>query len=135
MTVPGFLRAVSANCREGWANPLFCNIFAKNCMKVKEFGPRGGAGAWRPLKSATAIFKDFVLFVLPYFSNTGFRCRKGLKFVDIVSGDSKLPNQMFFFILKCIIYNIKYWFETKQKIWNNLIFNWWMTSWHKFKLH
>ena len=23
-------------------------IFAENCMKMKEFGPRGGARPWRP---------------------------------------------------------------------------------------
>ena len=27
---------------------LFFNFFAKNCMKMKEFGPRGGACPWRP---------------------------------------------------------------------------------------
>ena len=27
----------------------FCNCFAENCIKMKEFGPRGGAHPWRPL--------------------------------------------------------------------------------------
>ena len=30
---------------------LFCKFFAKSCMKMKEFGPRG-ARPWRPLISA-----------------------------------------------------------------------------------
>ena len=29
---------------EGDANIRFCQIFPKNCMKLKEFGPRGGRG-------------------------------------------------------------------------------------------
>ena len=40
----------------GYANLLFCNIFAKNCVKMKEFGRVGGGGdlrPWRPLLSAT----------------------------------------------------------------------------------
>ena len=28
--------------------------FPKNCMKLKKFGPPGGARPWRPLRSATA---------------------------------------------------------------------------------
>ena len=31
----------SANSQSGCANLLFCNYFAENCMKMKEFGPRG----------------------------------------------------------------------------------------------
>ena len=38
-----------ANSQSGCANLLFCNFFAKNYMKMKEFGPPGGS---RPLGSA-----------------------------------------------------------------------------------
>ena len=27
---------------------IIFHIFAENCMKMKEFGPRGGARPWRP---------------------------------------------------------------------------------------
>ena len=30
------------NSQSGCANLLFCNFFAKNCMEMKEFGPRRG---------------------------------------------------------------------------------------------
>ena len=41
-----------ANPQGGGANLLFCPIFPKNCMKMKEFGPRGGGGAsLAPLRS------------------------------------------------------------------------------------
>ena len=35
---------------------IIFQFFAKNCMKMKEFGPpgRGGARPWRPLRSANA---------------------------------------------------------------------------------
>ena len=32
-----------ANPQSGCANLLFRKFFAENCMKMKEFGPRGGA--------------------------------------------------------------------------------------------
>ena len=31
---------------------LFFFFFAENCMKMKEFGPPGGARPWHPLESA-----------------------------------------------------------------------------------
>ena len=37
-----------ANPREDYANLLFGKIFAENCMKMKEFGPRGGLRPWLP---------------------------------------------------------------------------------------
>ena len=37
------------NSKSGCANLLFCNFFAKNCMKMKKFGPGGGARPWYPL--------------------------------------------------------------------------------------
>ena len=93
---PGYL--------EWCINLLFCNIFAENSVKRKQFGL--GASLAPPIGSATGNFKDFALFVLPYFANTGFRYRKGLTFIDIVSGDSKLPNQMFFFYFE--MYYLQY---------------------------
>ena len=45
---PGFPRRGGANPPGGGTNLLFCPIFTKNCMKMKEFGPRGGARPWRP---------------------------------------------------------------------------------------
>ena len=38
--------------RRGGANIWFCQNFPKNCMKLKEFGPRGASLA-PPLRSAT----------------------------------------------------------------------------------
>ena len=35
----GFPRRGGANTRGGSANIRFCQIFQKNCMKLKEFGP------------------------------------------------------------------------------------------------
>ena len=36
----------------GWAPipkvGVFCNFFAENCMKMKEFGPKGGHTSWAP---------------------------------------------------------------------------------------
>ena len=31
---------------------IIFQIFAENCMKMKEFGPPGGAHPWHPLTSA-----------------------------------------------------------------------------------
>ena len=31
---------------------IIFQIFAENCMKMKEFGPQGGARPWSPLRSA-----------------------------------------------------------------------------------
>ena len=46
----------------GGANPkvlLFCNFFAENCMKMKEFGPQGeGARSWRPLDPPMVLLLD-----------------------------------------------------------------------------
>ena len=55
MTVadPEFPRGGDTNSQSGGANLLFGQKFPENCMKMKEFGPRGGAfvpGA--PLRSA-----------------------------------------------------------------------------------
>ena len=45
---PGFPRRGGANFQSGGANLLFGQIFTQNCMKMKEFGPRGGgARPWR----------------------------------------------------------------------------------------
>ena len=38
-------RGGGANPQGGGANLLFCPNFPENCMKMKEFGPRGGGGA------------------------------------------------------------------------------------------
>ena len=52
---PGFARAGCHNPRErGCANLLFGKIFAENCMKLKEVGPRGGVFPSDPLGSVTA---------------------------------------------------------------------------------
>ena len=53
MADPGFPREGGANSYGGGANLLFGQKFPEICMKMKEFGPRGGArvpGA--PLRSA-----------------------------------------------------------------------------------
>ena len=46
----GFLR-LGRQLPRGCTNLLFCEIFAKTCMKMKELGPRGGSV--RPLGSTT----------------------------------------------------------------------------------
>ena len=51
---PGFSWSGCANSQDGCANLLFCNFLAENCIKMKEFGPRGRP--WRPLRSATAMW-------------------------------------------------------------------------------
>ena len=38
-----------ANSQNGCANLLFCNFFAENCMKMKEFGPGVGRVPGAPL--------------------------------------------------------------------------------------
>ena len=38
-----------ANPRVWDKTPLFDKIFAENCLKMKEIGPRGGVHPWRPL--------------------------------------------------------------------------------------
>ena len=40
---PEFPRRGGGNFQGGDANLLFNQIFPENCMKMKEFGPRGGA--------------------------------------------------------------------------------------------
>ena len=40
---PGFPRGGGANSQSGGANLLFGQHFPENCMKMKEFGPTGGA--------------------------------------------------------------------------------------------
>ena len=42
------VRSGGSMISQGWQLPraepaYFCKIFAENCMKMKEFGPRGGA--------------------------------------------------------------------------------------------
>ena len=53
---PGFPRGGGANSSGGAATDDFAN-FPKNCMKLKEFGPRAGGGGAHvpraPLRSAT----------------------------------------------------------------------------------
>ena len=49
MADPGFTRRGVPTPQVGGANLLFCPIFTENCMKMKEFGPRGGgARPWHP---------------------------------------------------------------------------------------
>ena len=35
-----------------WVYLIFCNFFAKNCMKMKEFGSGGGVHSWHIFGSA-----------------------------------------------------------------------------------
>ena len=42
MADPGFSWRGAANSRSGYANLSFCKFFARNCMKMKEFGLQGG---------------------------------------------------------------------------------------------
>ena len=54
---PGFPRGGGANSPEGRQHTILPN-FPENCMKLKEFGPRGGRGARvsrAPLRSATGL--------------------------------------------------------------------------------
>ena len=43
MAVPGLTRGGGANSKGMGGNLLFSQKFPKNCVKRKEFGPRGGA--------------------------------------------------------------------------------------------
>ena len=54
---PGFSWG-GANPWGACSNLLLCKIFAKNCMKMKEFGPRGGVPSAPPLGSATDWHKN-----------------------------------------------------------------------------
>ena len=50
---PGFPRGGGANPQSGGANLLLGQKFPENCMKMKEFGPRGGVRVpCAPLRSA-----------------------------------------------------------------------------------
>ena len=44
---PGFPPGGGVRQPPNW--DYFANFFAENCMKMKEFGPRGVAGLWSPL--------------------------------------------------------------------------------------
>ena len=54
-----------ANSQSGCANLLFCKFFVENCMRMKEFGPRGGPRTWRPLGSANVKCLDVAAFWRP----------------------------------------------------------------------
>ena len=45
---PGFPRGGCANPQGGGANLLFGHNCPENCMKMKEFGPRGGRASLVP---------------------------------------------------------------------------------------
>ena len=52
---PGFSRweGGAGNPRGECGNLSFCKIFSENCMKMKEFGPKGNVRNWHPLGSIT----------------------------------------------------------------------------------
>ena len=48
---------------QGGTNIQFCQIFPKNCIKLKEFGPPGGACVpHAPLRSATENYGEHITF-------------------------------------------------------------------------
>ena len=49
---PGFATGGGANPQRGGASLLFGQKFPKNCLKIKEFGPKGGGVPGAPLRSA-----------------------------------------------------------------------------------
>ena len=53
---PGFPRGGSANSPGGHQRTILPN-FPKNCMKLKEFGPRGGCMSLAPPLRATTVMK------------------------------------------------------------------------------
>ena len=65
MADPGFPRRGGANFQGGGKNLLFGQIFPKNCMKMKEFGPRRGghASLVPPLRSANGHMKNRQCFL------------------------------------------------------------------------
>ena len=79
----GFPRGGGVNPQGGSANLLFGQKFPENCMKMKEFGPKGGAHVpGTPLRSANEYYCSFTLcnFLLIattiYFAYCGLdRCR------------------------------------------------------------
>ena len=44
----GFSQGGGTNSKCGCKKLLFGQFSPKNCMKLKEFGPQGGAHPWRP---------------------------------------------------------------------------------------
>ena len=61
---PGFAFR-GANSPSGCGNLLFCKFFAKNCMKMKEFGPRKGEGGRSVIWSDTS----WKLSILSFHNN------------------------------------------------------------------
>ena len=58
---------------------IILQIFAKNCMKMKEFGPPGGARPWRPpwiRQCVCKISRSFSKFVHIFFIKTIFTWNK-----------------------------------------------------------
>ena len=56
MADPGFPRGGGANLQGGGTHLLFGQKFPENCMKMKEFGPRGGhVSLASPLRSANGL--------------------------------------------------------------------------------
>ena len=82
----GFPRR-GANPRGRGKNLLFGKIFAKNCIKMKEFGPRGRARPWLPLGSANAFnfticFVFIFLFIFQEMPN--FRHKQNDSFYNVI---------------------------------------------------
>ena len=73
---PGFPRGGGVNPRGWGANLLFGQKFPENCMKMKEFGPRG-AHPWRPLLDSPmlAAQNPFCIKVVLDIGRSGSNCR------------------------------------------------------------
>ena len=52
---PGFPVGEGATPKRQFVNLFFYKLFARNCMKMKEFGPRGGCVSLAPPESTTDI--------------------------------------------------------------------------------
>ena len=61
---PGFPRGGGANPEGGGANLIFGQKFPENCMKMKEFGPRGGKRA--SLAPPPPLDPPTYLMIMPY---------------------------------------------------------------------
>ena len=54
------------NSQSGCANLLFCKFVAENCMKMKEFGPRGGHAS---LTTPPLGICQWTLLIIAHFQN------------------------------------------------------------------
>ena len=91
---PGFPRGGGANSSGGCQHTILPNL-PENCMKLKEFGPRGACVPHAPLTSASSTFNHVVFpqYITIYFLILeGFVCVKLLKLSRQITDVSNLSS-------------------------------------------